>query len=264
MIDVHQLIFKQIQEERNALLEHPLYQSIQSDEDLRLFMELHVYAVWDFMSLLKALQQQLTCTQTPWMPVGDPDLRYLINEIVLAEETDIDIDGNRKSHYEMYIDAMESIGMETQPTHDLIQLLAKSENILSAIKSTSLPDAAKQFLTSTFEIIQGGKPHEIAAAFTYGREDLIPEMFTEILEGMHKSDLNVNLKPVQYYFDRHIELDGDEHGPMAHKMVALLCDNDQVKIEEAARVASKALASRIRLFNGILSNIQEKKGVMGT
>ncbi|MDR2282321.1 MAG: DUF3050 domain-containing protein, partial [Sphingobacterium sp.] len=95
-----------IHEEREQLLTHPLYSKIKDIADLRLFTETHVYAVWDFMSLLKSLQRRLTCVRVPWIASDYPNTRYLINEIVLAEESDEYIDGSRLSHYEMYLDAM--------------------------------------------------------------------------------------------------------------------------------------------------------------
>jgi hypothetical protein len=39
--------------------------------------------------------------------------RYLINEIVVAEESDLTIDGQRSSHYEMYIEAMKACRANT-------------------------------------------------------------------------------------------------------------------------------------------------------
>ncbi|WP_213520806.1 DUF3050 domain-containing protein [Nonlabens sp.] len=250
------IISSEISDVRNRLLHHQLYTEIKTDEDLRTFMSSHIYAVWDFMSLLKALQNSLTCTSTPWVPKGNPDLRYLINEIVLAEETDQDQHGNRMSHYEMYLNAMNAAGVATEKAQDNITKLSQSDHILDEIDSSALASHIKQFLTSTFSIIQRGKDHEIAAAFTYGREDLIPEMFTEILSGLATTQIATDLEPITYYFDRHIELDGDEHGPMAHKMVAMLCGDDPIKWQEAAQVSKEALESRITLFDGILEQIQ--------
>jgi hypothetical protein len=248
-------ILEEIKDVRKQLLNHQLYTAVKSDQDLKLFMSSHVYAVWDFMSLLKSLQNSLTCTTTPWTPKGNPDLRYLINEIVLAEETDIDQNGNRMSHYEMYLNAMIAAGISIEKPREVINRMASATSILDAIMFSGLPQHVKQFLDSTFSIIQRGKNHEIAAAFTYGREDLIPEMFTEILNGLSKTSLDTDLEPITYYFDRHIELDGDEHGPMAHKMVAMLCENNKVKWQEAARVSKQALQARILLFDGILDEI---------
>ena len=241
---------------RKRLLEHPLYTSIKSTEHLQGFMNSHVYAVWDFMSLLKALQQQLTCTTLPWQPVGDTRLRYLINEIVLAEETDEDVNGNRMSHYEMYLDAMQAAGIDTEKVEHQMGSWTSIDQILQFTRSGNLPQHISQFLQTTFEVIQRGKSHEIAAAFTYGREDLIPEMFTEIISGLNQSEMMIDLSKIKYYFDRHIELDGDEHGPMAHKMVALLCGDDQNKWNEAIAVSQQALESRYKLFSGILETIK--------
>jgi hypothetical protein len=95
-----QQINKTIEPQKNILLQHPLYKKVKTIEDLKCFLENHVFAVWDFMSLLKALQSKLTCTTTPGSP-PKPETRYLINEIVVAEESDLSIDGRRQSHYEM-------------------------------------------------------------------------------------------------------------------------------------------------------------------
>ena len=89
-------------------------------------------------------------------------------------------------------------------------------------------------------------------------------MFTEILNGLSKTSLDTDLEPITYYFDRHIELDGDEHGPMAHKMVAMLCEDNQEKWNEAAAVSKEALQSRISLFNGILEEINTHRTEFAT
>ena len=79
---------------REALLDHPLYSNVASTAGLRLFMEDHVFAVWDFMSLLKRLQQDMTCIRVPWFPVENARAARLINDIVIGEETDVDPDGD--------------------------------------------------------------------------------------------------------------------------------------------------------------------------
>lgn len=69
----------------------------------------HIYAVWDFMSLLKALQRHLTCVDVPWVQVGGSQARRLVNSIVLDEESDLET--GPVSHYELYLSAMEEIGV---------------------------------------------------------------------------------------------------------------------------------------------------------
>lgn len=245
-----------ISENRNQLLNHKLYKNIKTPQDIKTFLQFHVYAVWDFMSLLKALQQQLTCTTSPWLPTANPETRYLINEIVLAEETDVNQAGQRQSHYEMYLDAMlESKADITEITHFLEVIKENKQNIFDIIENHVPHSAIKDFLNFTFSIIKEGKPHKIAAAFTFGREDLIPEMFTAILKEMQQNFPAVELGKLIYYFDRHISLDEDEHGPMALQMVSELCGTNEQLWKEAATAANEALQVRIALWNSVNETI---------
>lgn len=252
-----------LEEIRRDIVNHQSYKAIQSIEDIRIFMEHHIYAVWDFMSLLKALQNQLTCTQVPWFPVGSAEVRYLINEIVCGEESDLaseeDVkngDGIRKSHFELYLDAMEQTGASRAGIDALFAQIQQGKTVEQAIETVAIPEAAKRFLRFTFEVIATKKPHLIAAVFTFGREDLIPNMFHSIV-----SDLNTKfptqLTTFKFYLDRHIEVDGDHHGHLALQMVSELCGNDPEKWEEAKNYSLKSLEMRKQLWDGVYDEIKK-------
>lgn len=251
-------IQNKIKDHRNKLLEHKLYSNIETIKDLQVFTENHIYAVWDFMSLLKALQIRLTCTKTPWLPNNNSQTAYLINEIVLAEETDINQVGERKSHYELYLDAMIDIGAKTEKPVEIINEIANSENIFNAIENINIHPNIKNFLNFTFSVIDEGKPHKIAAIFTFGRENLIPNMFNEILREFEKNVSEGDISKLIYYFERHIELDEDEHGPMALEMVSMLAENDPDKWKEIEDISIEALEKRILLWDAINEQIENK------
>ena len=241
---------------RQELLEHPLYLKLDTHKSLQIFMEQHTYAVWDFMSLLKALQKGLTCVTLPWVPIGSPSTRRLINEIVLGEESDIGPNNVPASHFELYIQAMEDLGAETKPVLEFVHNISIGNEITSALDLKKVNLETREFIDFTFSIIEGGKLHEIAAVFTFGREDLIPDMFIEIVKGLENKDC-VSTSRLVYYLERHIEIDGGEHGPMSLQMIDELCGDDAVKWEEATNVSSQALKMRINLWNGILKQIDK-------
>lgn len=255
---IHQKI-KQVQENieplRKQLLEHPVYANINSLEDLQNFMEHHVYAVWDFMSLAKALQRQLTCVDVPWIPKGNPVTRRLINEIIMGEESDVDQEGTPASHYELYIEAMDRLKADIIPIETLLEEVRTGTSIDIAISESDVSPNIKQFLNFTFEVISTQKPHIIAAVFTFGREDLIPDMFTAIINDLNLKFPN-ELHGVMYYLERHVEVDGGEHGPMALQMITELCGEDEDKWDEVNEFSKAALESRIKLWDGILHSIQ--------
>lgn len=247
-----------LRSEREALLQHPLYDELRTVEDLAVFMQHHVFAVWDFMSLLKALQARLTCTGVPWCPRGDGRVRRLVNEIVLAEESDVLPNGEAASHFELYLQAMKEVGAETELVERFMRELEAGESVTGALRQVGVAEAVTAFVRSTFEVIEKGQPHEIAAAFTYGREDLIPEMFTQLVHGLERQ-FPGRLDTLRYYLDRHIELDGDEHGEMGRQMVDLLCGGDAVREAEAMAAALEALVSRRRLWDAIALEVGTRR-----
>ncbi len=245
---------------RSKLLLHPVYEGIQSLEDFKVFMEYHVFAVWDFMSQLKALQQKLSCVSLPWVPKGDGLSRRLINEIVVEEESDEDGAGGYASHYELYITAMKEAGASTTKIEELINQIQKNKTLQEAMDHAGINSASAAFISANWEIVDKAPVHAIAASFTLGREDLIPDMFRRLLTDM-LDDYPDELTTLKYYFERHIGLDEDHHTPMAMKMLTALCGDDSQKWEEAEKAASIALNARLAYWDALLLAMQKNQTV---
>ncbi len=244
----------EIQDLRNQIIHHPLYQHISSIEHLKIFMKHHVFAVWDFMSLLKSLQKNLTCVQTPWFPVGDANTRFLINEIVVGEESDVDENGLRMSHFELYLQAMDQIGADTTKIQAFIESLKNGSTVENALAAHNIQPSISSFVNFTFDVVNIEKAHIQAAVFTFGREDLIPGMFLNMVKDIYQRIPN-SISGFKYYLERHIEVDGDHHSHLALEMTSQLCGNDQQMWDEALNYTKMSLQHRIQLWNGVLEEI---------
>jgi hypothetical protein len=245
---------------RRQIEGHALYREITTVMDLRLFMQVHVFAVWDFMSLLKALQHCLTSVSVPWVPSPYPDSCRLINEIVLGEESDA-YEDRHLSHFEIYLEAMREAGADTRPIKRLIAQLKQGVTLVEALSSSDIPEEVQVFIGSTFDTIRVDKAHIMAAAFTFGREDLIPTMFREIVHDLRCGF--EGLAVFEYYLERHIEVDGDSHGPMALTMLEDLCGDDDNRWEEATNAAKNALEARLRMWDAIVDRIVHSRDQAG-
>jgi hypothetical protein len=246
-----------IQPLRQALLAHPIYDDLGRPHALRTFMEHHIFAVWDFMSLLKVMQQRLCCVSVPWTPNADTTAGRFINEIVMAEETDDDGHGGYVSHFELYCRAMTTFGADTSRIDRFLDVLRNGETVRQAMKSVGLPEPIQQFVSHTFSEIEGGDTCRIVAAFTFGREDLLPDVFQKIVNELDEQS-GGGLDDFKYYLLRHVDLDSGAHGPMTARLIASLCRSDESKWRVAENAAVSALQSRLLLWDGIVAAIEQE------
>lgn len=232
---------------RKEVVEHPVYHRLSSLPRVRVFQENHVFAVWDFMSLLKSLQLKLTCVGLPWIPSGPSASRRLINEIVLVEESD-ELGDGYISHFELYLDGMRAAGADTTAVTGLLSRLGDGTPVPDAVAAAGVPEPAAGFMAVTWRIIEQAPVHCQAAAFAFGREDLIPEMFDQVVRIPDEAG---RLGIFKDYLARHIEVDGEQHTPMAMQMLIDLCGDDNDRWEECAATVQDALRARLALWDAI-------------
>jgi hypothetical protein len=239
---------------RKRVAEHEVYHRIETLQELQLFMEHHVFAVWDFMSLLKALQRRLTCITVPWVPEGHGLSRRLINEIVLEEESDEGTRGVTFSHYELYRAAMKQCGADVSRVDAFLAAIRRGDAVASALAGAGAPTAAQEFVKATMRVVKSDSAHRVAAAFTLAREDVIPIMFKPLMARLHHR-FPGELTLFQDYLDRHIKLDEERHTPMAFQMLVELCGDDPRKWGEAEETAQAGLTARIDLWDAVVGQI---------
>ncbi len=237
---------------RHSVISHPMYHKLDSLTAVKTFMRHHVFAVWDFMSLLKSLQRQLTCVEVPWVPSGPTGSRRLINDIVLVEESD-ELGRGFISHFELYLEGMSQAGADRSAIDAFIELIREGKPVLTSLKEAGAPEASAEFTTTTWGFIESLPIHCQAAAFAFGREDLIPDMFDQVVEV--NADLGNQLSTFVDYLRRHIQVDAEEHTPMAMQMLADLCGDDPARWRECEETVNAALAARCRLWDGIATAI---------
>jgi hypothetical protein len=225
---------------------------LNNTSSIKIFMEHHVYAVWDFMSILKSLQNQICPAKYPWKPneYSKNGISRLINEIVLAEESDEITNNEYISHFDLYIQAMDEIGADTSKINKLINSDLKADSNFS---SFDIPKCSKEFVSATYKMLLMNKLHITTALFTYGRETTLPKMFTNILRVIKNVE---NTEKLSIYLNRHIDVDSSRHGPLSLRLYEISINNDRKKQHEAYDAAIISLDSRMKLWTGILKAIK--------
>jgi hypothetical protein len=227
---------------------HPLYAKVDSVADLRAFMEHHVWAVWDFMNLVKAIQRRFTATEIPWTPRGDATVRRFVNEIVLEEESDEHPAGTGfLSHFELYVRSMHEVDARTEQVSSFVDRLGAGVAFEDALAASGCPPAVSRFLTTTWAAA-GATDEELIAAFAFGRETVIPIMFDRILSeagALGEAGL------LKHYLVRHVQLDGESHGDMAEYLLVSACGDDPDRWARAETSARACLEARAHLWDAV-------------
>lgn len=246
-----------IQPLQQQLDNHPVYAALQTIDDLRCFMNHHIFSVWDFMSMIKYLQHTVAPTTYPWTPKGDGNVRRFINELVMEEESDqanAQPDGQHSSHFELYCRAMQEVGANADLAWQFIKLV-ETQGIDSALQAEYVPVPSRQFTQTTFQFIASDKPHCVAAALALGREKIIPVMFRAFLQRMQ---ITPEQAPIfHFYLNRHIHLDQDFHAPLSIRLLQELCENNPQKMQEAEQAACHAIEARIVFWDGVLARLKQ-------
>ena len=247
---------------RAELLDYPIYTHVVSVADLRRFMEDHIFAVWDFMSLLKRLQQDMTCVKVPWFPADNTKAARLINDIVIGEETDVGPDGSYVSHLALYLRAMRDIGASTRQFEKFRSLVFVGVPVEVAWLRSVHRAMCRLLSRIRWHWPIPARPKRCWRRFFYGREDIIPAMFRRLLDTLYRTGHNdERLRYFIYYIDRHIELDGDSHGPKGRELLEDLVMNSPHARERALRAACCSIKARVELWNGTLSKLRDSRGV---
>ena len=246
------IILAETEDLRSALLQHPVYARICDVAALQIFMQHHVFAVLDFMWLLKRLQKEQTCIKNPWLPSQNSDLTRFVNEIGLGEESDEDGGGRFCSHFALYLNSMKDVHANPDALHQFTQSLRSGVSVPDALAMANTPISVKNFVGFTHHVASSCSAAEVACVFCFGREDIIPEMFQRLLSSFE--DAHLQVPALSYYIRRHIELDGDHHGPLARSMVNLLC-HDSATTGQCIQTTRTAIQRRIQLWDGVLAEI---------
>lgn len=240
---------------RTRLELHPVFEALADIGHLRQFMRAHVFAVWDFMSLLKRLQRDLTCTDVPWVPPRDRVASHLINEIVLGEESDLRPDGEPASHLDIYLDAMREVGADTAQFARFLELIDGGMEPLDALHTVGAPDHVRAFVGHTLRVAREDTTLAVMTNFFHGRENVIPQMFSALLARWHVDE---GAAPMfVFYLKRHIEVDGESHGPMAQQIIDRAIGHDPGREAQVLEAAVEAVRARIALWDGVLLTLQE-------
>ncbi|MDZ7655221.1 MAG: DUF3050 domain-containing protein, partial [Sulfurimicrobium sp.] len=110
------------------------------------------------------------------------------------------------------------------------------------------------FVSITLDTATKGSVHQVLGSFFFGRENVIPTMFHSLLAHWHIDEKEAPM--FVYYLNRHIELNGDSHGPAAWKIINELAGDDPLAIEQLKSAAEEAIHARHDLWDGLAEQLR--------
>lgn len=244
---------------------HRVFDLVKTKEDLQVFMQMHCYAVWDFMTLLKRIQTEYTGMRWPWAPPHPKRARLarLVNEIVLAEESDDDGQGGYCSHFVLYEKAMLEVGADINTVNSFLMKVRMGippvESAARALINLSeeVRNAVMAYIGDTTSVARNAPNEEVVAYFLFGREDSVPAMFSNLLAKL--GDLKESAPVFVRYLQRHIELDGEHHSAAVAELLEVELDKNPIRTKNALNAAINAVKARIALWEAVAFQLEERQ-----
>ena len=235
---------------QQKIAQHPLIDNLTTLPAIQCFMQHHVFAVWDFVCLLKTLMARMGCVTVPWLPPTHADSVRFLSEILLDEESDqLPEYPQRLAHFELYLHAMRACGADTQPIEQFLLHLQQGQSLQHALQAPNILSTARQFVQSTWAFFDQPTP-ALAAAFVFGREAMVPQLFTPLLAQIEQHRIP-HCDVLCTYLARHIEIDSQEHYPQAVNMLEHLCGDSAECWQQVQQAAEQALQARLDFLGGI-------------
>lgn len=251
-------LYEMLQKMQIKLQGHQIYHSIITPSDLKTFMEHHVFAVWDFMSLVKRLQRDLTSTNLVWESKEYKVATRMINEIILGEESDDITDEGYISHFELYKKAMNEVNAEKKQINcltDSLKQYHEPNKILKYLSTqTCTNEDVKKFISETFKVIIDKSTSFNLGYFYYGREHAIPPMFQKLHDSICVNR-NTPCPNMKKYLIRHIQVDSESHAPMSEIMMKEVSNGDETEEKEMIIGGIYAIENRIDFWTNILNKM---------
>lgn len=240
----------------SKLASHPLFHSVKTPADVRVYLEYQVWCVWDFMALLKAIQTHFLSSSINWTPPVDAMTGHYIYDMLLSEETDIDeTGGKRSSHFETYLRGMTQAKADRTAIDRFISELRKGKKVEAALALANPPAASRDFVKVTLKIARG-PIHGAVAAFCLSREGIIPDMFTTFLRNLAVKE---KFSIFEWYLRRHVAVDSESHGPQSAQLFQHVVGNDKRKLAESLAAVQEALTARLVFLDKICETLPSKQ-----
>lgn len=234
------------------LANHKLYERVNDELSLRLFMEHHVICVWSYNFLLREIHQELVGLIHPLNSQSQKEAIRLVSEMILEEELEEQQDGSLLSHFEIYLEAMQDLGANISPIVSFFDLQDSGQNWQTALKHARFPTAVSRYARKMNRFAQAPL-HEKAAALFYEGEPFIPDTF---LLRIGQLGNTVKIGRLLDYFERHIEGLRSPGFSASGRLVEILCNNDEKMSLEAEQSAEEAMKNRVELWGYITGQLE--------
>jgi len=231
------------------VINHPMFKKLNNIYNIKKYSEFQIWCVWDFMSILKQVQNFIFCNDILWLPPENPNAGAAFYRLIESEETDLGFKGgdlNRASHFQSFRAAMQELNADTKNIDNFLELIKTGKTLPEALNKSGASPQTKSFLLTNNHLIKQS-PYNAIALITLTRENFLPAVFKSLLSYVNE---NEKIELFVWYHKRHIYLDSVLHGPLSIQIFNEYFTN-KLLIKQSIIASIESLKARNELLNEI-------------